>query len=78
MIALPLEERVAQLETEVTRLKTHLESRPSSAQPWWSRIAGTFADDPAFDEAMELGRAYREAQRPNSSEPRKSARRINL
>lgn len=66
MIALPVEERLALLEREVARLKIHLERRSSSSQPWWHPIVGTFANDPAFDEAMRLGREYREAQRPTS------------
>ena len=31
--------------------------------PWWKQIIGTFADDPAHEEAMRLGREYRLAQR---------------
>ncbi len=57
-----LEERVAHLEAEVARLKNKVEndspSKPSS-QPWWEKIAGTFSDNPAYDEAMRLGREYR-------------------
>jgi hypothetical protein len=66
MIALPVEERLALLESEVARIKRRLERSPAASQPWWHEIAGTFADDPAFDEAMALGRKYREAQRPTS------------
>lgn len=35
-------------------------------KPWWERIAGTFADSPAYEEAMRLGREYRESLRTNS------------
>ena len=61
-----LEERVAFLEAEVARLKDVLEngsSAESPTSPWWGKIAGTFADDPMYDEAMRLGREYRDAQR---------------
>lgn len=61
MPVLPLEERVALLETEVLSLKRLL-TPSSSDQPWWEQISGTFADTPAFDEAVRLGRIYREAQ----------------
>jgi hypothetical protein len=61
-----LEERVALLEREVLTLKRQL-PRPS-AVPWWEQISGVFADVPAFDEAAELGRQYREAQRPAADE----------
>lgn len=30
---------------------------------WWKRIVGVFQDDPEFEEAMRLGRAYRESLR---------------
>ena len=60
-----LEERVAFLEAEVARLKGMIESGSSTGQPtlpWWEKVAGTFADDPMYDEAMRLGREYRDAQ----------------
>jgi hypothetical protein len=62
-----LEERVALLEAEVARLKSKIESDLSS-KPWWERIAGTFADNPAYDEAMQLGGEYRDSLRSSSSE----------
>ncbi len=65
-----LEERVAFLEAEVARLKSKVES-DSSSTPWWEKIAGTFADNPAYDEAMQLGQEYRESLRPSSSKPSK-------
>ncbi len=62
-----LEERVALLEAEVARLKNKVES-DSSSKPWWERITGTFADNPAYNEAMKLGREYRESLQPVSNE----------
>ena len=59
-----LEERVAFLEAEVERLKVKIDS-PLSSQPWWEKIAGTFSEDSAYDEAMKLGREYRESQLNN-------------
>lgn len=55
-----LEERVALLEAEVARLKRKVES-DSSSTPWWEKIAGTFAHNSAYDEAMQLGREYRKS-----------------
>jgi hypothetical protein len=63
-----LEERVAHLEAEVARLKNKVEN-DSSSSPWWEKIAGTFSDNPAYDEAMQLGRKYRNSLRPSSTEP---------
>jgi hypothetical protein len=56
-----IEKRIAILEAEVARLKRKVETNTSQDSPWWERIAGTFTDNPAYDEAMQLGREYRES-----------------
>jgi len=55
-----IEARLALLETEVAHLKQQI---PSTTHPipWWEKILGTFADDPIYDEAMRLGKAYRQS-----------------
>ena len=63
-----LEERVAYLEAEVARLKNKVENGISS-RPWWEQIVGAFAGNLAYDEAMRLGREYRDSLRPSSVEP---------
>jgi hypothetical protein len=60
-----LEQRVAHLEAEVAQLKNKIENGETS-KPWWERVAGTFADNSAYDEAMKLGREYRDSLRPSS------------
>ena len=67
MATVPLKERVAILEKEVAQLKSHLENTASTGTPWWDQIIGTFADDPAFEEAVRLGREYRESLRPRQA-----------
>lgn len=62
-----LEERVAYLEAEVARLKNKVENGVSS-KPWWEQIVGAFADNSAYDEAMRLGREYRDSLRSSSIE----------
>lgn len=57
-----LEERLTLLEAEVDRLKRKIEPNPADL-PWWEKIAGTFVENPAYDEAMKLGREYRESDR---------------
>ncbi len=60
-----LEERVATLEAELAELKKTLAAPiPQSNIPWYEARFGAFKDDPDYDEAMRLGRKYREAQRP--------------
>lgn len=61
-----LEERVALLERELLTLKRQLLG--TVAVPWWEQISDVFADVPGFDAATELGRRYRESQRPAADE----------
>lgn len=58
-----IEKRLSDLEKEVAVLKQKIEKEEKSKEPWWNQIAGTFADDPMYDEAMRLGREYRLSQR---------------
>jgi hypothetical protein len=64
-MAANLEERVDALEREIKSLKTAV--RKKSAGPWWKRLAGTFKDDPLFDEMVEAGRKYRKSQTRRSN-----------
>jgi len=59
-----IELRVAALESEVAQLKHRIEAVAKPARPWWQEIYGTFANDPLYEEAMRLGREYRESLRP--------------
>jgi hypothetical protein len=63
-----LEKRVAVLEDEVARLKQEQEHKVETEKPWWEKIRGRFKDDPAYVEAMRLGREYRESLRPKDDE----------
>lgn len=73
-----IEERLVALETEVALLRSRLgEGATPAAEstgdlPWWEKIAGRFENDPDYDRAMELGRAYRESLRPKPSKSRKT------
>jgi hypothetical protein len=66
-----LKERVAALEAEVARLKIQVEHQSNTSKPWTEKISGIFAGDPAFEEAMRLGRRYRESLRPKPKKRRK-------
>ncbi len=59
-----LEERVDALERQVALLMRGRRADGVNT-PWWKRVAGPFAEDPEFDEAMRLGREYRESLRPS-------------
>ena len=74
-----LETRIANLEAKVEQLQHAVgvaveEEKP---QPWWESVVGAFADDAAFEEAMRLGREYRESLRPEPAKPSRSAKSRN-
>ena len=58
-----LKSRIDALEREVEQLKGQRQA-PARNKEWLDQIWGTFADDPLFDEAMKLGRKWRNSQRP--------------
>lgn len=59
-----IEERLAAVETELQQLKQEKEQnkQQDKAIPWWAQIRGQFKDDPMYDEAMRLGREWRESK----------------
>ena len=66
MAHLTVEERLTTLEAEMAALKKSLTAQtPKDGIPWWEKRFGAFKDDPMYDEAMRLGREWREAQRPD-------------
>lgn len=65
-----LEQRVSDLEVEVSQLKRKITALETS-QPWWEQIVGTFENDLIYDEAMKLGRHYRQSLRPKITTRRK-------
>ena len=67
-----LKHRMDVLEQELLKLKEQIKT--PSEKPWWEELFGVYKDDPAFEEAMRLGREYRESLRPK---PRKQRARRN-
>ncbi len=66
-----LEKRVAVLEAELAGLKRKIEGTAPS-KPWWERIAGTFQNDPIYEQSiyeqsMKLGQQYRRSLKPRAS-----------
>lgn len=61
-----IEHRVAALEADVARLKEQLEKAVPAKRDWLDDIYGAFENDPIYEEAMRLGREYRESLRPKA------------
>jgi len=62
-----LEKEVRQLHLQVAREQGAVSGR--TAPDFLERFAGIFADDPTFDEAVRLGREWRNADRPQEDPP---------
>ncbi len=58
-----MELRITALERELEALKSKFEKIERDKEPWWKKRVGIFANDPAHEEAMRLGREWRKAQR---------------
>ncbi len=57
-----LEARVAVLENELAEIKPRLAAR--DAEDWFTRVAGSFENEPDFDEVLRLGHEIRRADSP--------------
>jgi hypothetical protein len=69
MTTISVEERLAAVKKELAELKQQFDKAKSQSRvPWWEKIAGTFADSEDYEEAMRLGREYRESLRPKDDE----------
>lgn len=57
-----IEKRIKILEAEVASLKSKNEIKSNTETAWYKKIP-KFGGNPAYEEAVKLGREYREAQR---------------
>ena len=57
----PLEQRVSTLEKELSEIKQMLAKFSELKSPWWLKVAGSFEQDPTFDEVVKLGQEWRES-----------------
>ncbi|MEH2380450.1 MAG: hypothetical protein ACYT04_59535 [Nostoc sp.] len=56
-----LEARVATLETELAQMKQMLSGFLQKQTPWWLKVAGSFENDPTFEEAVRFGEEWRKS-----------------
>jgi hypothetical protein len=54
-----LEARVATLESELMQMKQALSGILPKENSWWLKVAGSFENDPSFDEAVCFGQEWR-------------------
>ena len=71
-----IEKRLSDLEAQMKRLVEggSAGSKPATNKEWLFKIWGSFANDPAFKEAMRHGRKWRESQRPRTDKTTRSRR----
>ena len=58
-----IETKFKVLETELALLKQKVQEIEKPKEAWWNNIPNVFNNNPAYEEAMRLGREYRLAQR---------------
>lgn len=58
-----IEVRLTAVETAIAELQQRLDSVAAPGN-WIERITGSFKDEPAFEEVLELGRAFRASEFP--------------
>ena len=57
-----MEERLTRLEEQVAQMAQERETPVLQEPAWWEQIIGIFEGDPHFEEAMRLGREWRELE----------------
>lgn len=65
-----LERRLLTLERAVVNLQRKVEDKPS--EDWLEKLIGSVFDEAAFLDALEYGRAFRQADRPTSDDDEQS------
>ncbi len=65
--AASIEERLQVLEAAIAEIRCQLP--PQTSLGWLEQVIGSQKDEPAFDEVIALGRAFRMADRPKDDDP---------
>ena len=62
-----IEQRITLIEQEIQEIKQHLQpAGPEMGTHPWDKVFGSFAESEGFDDAVRLGREYRESLRPQA------------
>ncbi len=62
-----VEERLTNLEKAVGDLQARFHTRTVAAD-WLEKVKGSISDDEAFQQVLEYGRQFRQADRPDDNE----------
>ena len=70
-----LEQRVLRLESTVQKVQEQLAQRQpkTTAKRGWRWFVGIYADSPDFDEVVQIGQEWRNADRPQEDDDEKAA-----
>jgi hypothetical protein len=60
-----IEQRLTAVEQTVDELQRRLANLPALPD-WLEQVSGSFKNEPAFEDVLELGRAIRSADRPSN------------
>lgn len=63
-----LEQRVQKLESTVQDVQEQLAQQPSEKKRGWRWFVGIYADSPDFDDVVQIGQEWRNADRPQEDE----------
>ena len=63
-----LEQRIQKLESTVQEVQTQLAQQSSTKKRGWRWFVGIDANNPHFEEAVRLGKEWRNADRPSDEE----------
>lgn len=64
-----LESRLTAVEKDLAQLKqTFTGAKRNPPGLWWEKMFGSFADSEGFEEAVRLGKEYRESLQPRNEE----------
>jgi hypothetical protein len=62
-----IEQRLSAVEAAVAELQNRL-SPPAPVPNWLEQVIGSFKDEPAFEEVLAYGRAFRASDRPRADD----------
>lgn len=63
-----IEQRLSAIEAAVADLQRRVPPTAPSSSNWLDQVIGSFKDEPAFEEVLAYGRAFRDSDRPHADE----------